>query len=297
MNILTSALPSPAIVAVPRPRGFWYGVMQRLSRDPVTLCCAAILIAIVLVAIFAPYLAPYDPTKQSVALRLKPPGYVGHWLGTDELGRDLMSRLIYGGRYSLFMGFLPVFVATMIGGTLGIIAGYAGGWTNSIIMRVIDVFYAFPSVLLAVAISGALGGGTANGLLALCLIFIPPVARVAESVTMQIRTHDFVEAARVTGAGFFQILWGQVLANVTGPILVYASSLISISIIIASGLSFLKLGVTPPNAEWGLMLSALRQSVYVAPVNAILPGVMIFITSICFNLMSDGIRTAMNVKN
>lgn len=163
-------------------------------------------------------------------------------------------------------------------------------------MRVIDVFYAFPSVLLAVAISGALGGGTVNGLLSLCLIFIPPIARVAESVTMQIRTHDFVEAARVTGASFHQILWGQVLANVTGPILVYASSLISISIIIASGLSFLGLGVTPPNAEWGLMLSALRQSVYVAPVNAILPGVMIFLTSICFNLMSDGIRTAMNVK-
>ncbi len=297
MNIFTSALPAPAIVAVPRPRGFWYGVMQRLSRDPVTLCCAAILLTIILVAIFAPYLAPYDPTKQSIVLRLKPPGYQGYWLGTDELGRELMSRLIYGGRYSLFMGFLPVFVATLIGGTLGIIAGYAGGWTNSIIMRVIDVFYAFPSVLLAVAISGALGGGTVNGLLALCLIFIPPVARVAESVTMQIRTHDFVEAARVTGAGFFQILWGQVLANVTGPILVYASSLISISIIIASGLSFLGLGVTPPNAEWGLMLSALRQSVYIAPLNAILPGVMIFITSICFNLMSDGIRTAMNVKS
>lgn len=296
-GVLTSGLAAPTIVAVPRPRGFWYGVMIRLSRDPVTLACAAILLAIVLVAIFAPYLAPFDPTKQSIVMRLKPPGTGAHWLGTDELGRDLLSRLIYGGRYSLFMGFLPVFVATMIGGTLGIIAGYAGGWINSVIMRVIDVFYAFPSVLLAVAISGALGGGTVNGLLSLCLIFIPPIARVAESVTMQIRTHDFVEAARVTGAGFHQILWGQVLANVTGPILVYASSLISISIIIASGLSFLGLGVTPPNAEWGLMLSALRQSVYIAPVNAILPGVMIFLTSICFNLMSDGIRTAMNVKN
>jgi peptide/nickel transport system permease protein len=228
--------------------------------------------------------------------RLKPPGSPGHLLGTDELGRDLLTRLIYGGRLSLFMGFSPVLVATLIGGVLGILAGFAGGWVNTAIMRTMDVFYAFPSVLLAVAISGALGGGMFNGLLSLSLIFIPSIARVSESVTMQIRTQDFVEAARATGAYPHQILLGHVLKNVVGPIFVYTSSLISVSIVIASGLSFLGLGVSPPEAEWGLMLSNLRQSVYVAPINAVLPGIMIFVTSVCFNLMSDGLRSAMNVK-
>ena len=194
------------------------------------------------------------------------------------------------------MGFVPVSIATLVGGTLGILAGYAGGPVNTVIMRTMDVFYAFPSVLLAVAISGVLGGGMLNGLIALTLIFVPSIARVSESITMQVRTQDFVDAARATGAYPHQILIGHVLKNVIAPILVFASSLISISIVIAAGLSFLGLGVAPPQPEWGLMLSTLRQSIYVAPLNAVLPGVMIFITSMCFNLMSDGFRNAMDVK-
>jgi peptide/nickel transport system permease protein len=279
-----------------RPRSYWAGVITRLSRDPVTLVCGAILIAIVLAAIFAPYLGLDDPYKSSIVRRLKPPGTAGHLLGTDELGRDLLTRLIYGGRLSLLMGFLPVLVATLIGGTLGVLAGYAGGILNTAIMRTIDVFYAFPSVLLAVAISGVLGGGVFNGLISLTLIFIPSIARVSESITMQVATQDFVEAARATGAYPHQILIGHILKNVIGPILVFSSSLISISIVIAAGLSFLGLGVSPPQAEWGLMLSTLRPAIYVAPLNAVLPGVMIFITSMCFNLMSDGFRNAMDVK-
>jgi peptide/nickel transport system permease protein len=262
----------------------------------VTLICAVILIAIVLAAIFAPFLGLEDPYKTSIVRRLKPPGTPGYPLGTDELGRDLLTRLIYGGRLSLLMGFIPVLVATLVGGTLGILAGYAGGLVNTAIMRTMDVFYAFPSVLLAVAISGVLGGGVVNGLISLTLIFIPSIARVSESVTMQVGTQDFVDAARATGAYPHQILLGHVLKNVIGPILVFASSLISISIVIAAGLSFLGLGVSPPQAEWGLMLSTLRPTIYVAPLNAILPGVMIFITSMCFNLMSDGFRNAMDVK-
>jgi peptide/nickel transport system permease protein len=279
-----------------KSRNFWQDVARKLARDPVTLVCLAILIAILVIAVLAPVIAPADPFKTSMVNRLKPPGTGRFLLGTDELGRDLLSRLIYGGRLSLFMGFMPVFVATLVGGSLGILAGFAGGWVNTAIMRTIDVFYAFPSVLLAVAISGALGGGVVNGLISLTLVFIPSIARVSESVTIQVRTQDFVEAARATGAYPYQILLSHVLKNVTGPIFVYASSLISVSIVIASGLSFLGLGVSPPEAEWGLMLSNLRQSVYVAPINSILPGVMIFVTSLCFNLTSDGFRSAMNVK-
>jgi peptide/nickel transport system permease protein len=228
--------------------------------------------------------------------RLKPPGTSGHWLGTDELGRDLFARLIYGGRVSLAMGLAPVAIATFLGGALGITAGYYGKWVNGLIMRVVDVFYAFPSVLLAVAMAGALGSGIFNSLISLTLVFIPPIARVAESVTTQIRDQDFVEAARATGASSFRIIVEHLLANVTGPILTYASSLVSVAIIIASGLSFLGLGASPPTADWGLMLNTLRQAIYVAPVNAVLPGVMIFAASVSFNLLSDSLRGAMDIK-
>ena len=280
----------------PVSRSFWQTAWRRLARDRVALVCGSILLLILLAAIFAPLIAPYDPYRTSMTRRLLPIGDARHWLGTDELGRDLLSRLIYGGRMSLFMGFAPVFLATMIGGTLGIVAGYCGGAINMAIMRITDVFYAFPSVLLAVAISGVLGAGLVNSLVSLTLVFTPPIARVAESVTTQIRNQDYVEAARATGASGWRIVFGHVLSNVTGPILIYASSMISVAIVIASGLSFLGLGVSPPNAEWGLMLNTLRQSIYVAPVNAILPGIMIFVTSMSMNLISDSLRSSMDVK-
>jgi len=285
-----------APVFVAAQRGYWSNVFSRLRRDPVTIVCVSIVLAIILAAIFAPWVAPHDPYKTSMLKRLAPVGTPGFVIGTDELGRDMLTRLIYGGRVSMFTAIAPVFLALSIGGTLGIIAGFVGGKTNMIIMRTTDVFYAFPSILLAIAISGALGGGILNAVISLTLIFVPPICRVAETVTTQARNLDFVAAARATPASTFRILRVHVLGNVLGPILIYASSLVSVSIIIASGLSFLGLGVTPPEADWGLMLNTLRQSIYVAPVNAALPGVMIFVTGMCFNLMSDGLRTAMDVK-
>jgi peptide/nickel transport system permease protein len=165
-----------------------------------------------------------------------------------------------------------------------------------LIMRVTDVFYAFPSVLLAVAISGALGAGIMNAILALTLVFVPQIIRVAESVTTGVRNLDFVDAARASGASAFTIVRVHVLGNVLGPIFVYATSLISVCMILASGLSFLGLGTRPPEPEWGLMLNTLRTAIYVQPWLAALPGVMIFITSIAFNLLADGLRSAMDVK-
>jgi peptide/nickel transport system permease protein len=297
---MTDATLSPTLAkAAPAPRSvsYWQGVRRRILRDPVTVACGVILLLIVLAAIFAPLIAPHDPYRTSMIRRLLPPGSPNHLLGTDELGRDMLSRLIYGGRISLAMGFIPVVLATLIGGFLGVVAGYLGGRWNMLIMRVMDVFYAFPSVLLAVAISGALGAGPVNGLIALTLVFIAPIARVSESVTTQVRSEDFVDAARATGAASWRIVTEHVLPNVLGPIMIYASSLISVAIVLASGLSFLGLGVSPPNADWGLMLNTLRQAIYVAPQNAVLPGAMIFVTSMCFNLMSDGLRAAMDVKS
>ncbi len=227
--------------------------------------------------------------------RLKPPGFMGHPLGTDEPGRDMLSRLICGGRLSWLMGIAPVLVSLGIGGVLGVMAGFAGGWVNMAIMRATDVFYAFPSALLAVAISGALGAGIYNAILSLSLVFIPQIIRVAETVTTGVRNLDYVESARASGAGAAVIV--RVLPNVLGPIFVHATSLIGASMILAAGLSFLSLGTKPPEAEWGLMLNTLRTAIYSQPVLATLPGLCIFATSFCFNTASDGLRAAMDVRS
>ncbi len=280
----------------PAPRGYWGNVWQRLRYDYVTLFFLALIILIVLSAVFAPLLAPFDPNKASMAHRLKPLFYRTNYLGTDEQGRDILSRLLYGGRTSLLMGILPVMVATVVGGLFGVVAGYAGGRLGMIIMRGMDVFFAFPSVLLAVAISGSLGGGMINQLITLTVVLTPPLCRVAETATSQIRGMDFVDAARATGASTVSILFHHILVNAVSPVLVYASTLVSASILLASGLSFLGLGVSPPTPDWGLMLSTLRQAIYVQPVVCAMPGVAILITSVAFNLVSDGLRQAMDVK-
>jgi len=289
-------VPGTATPLVIPARGYWRRVGRQLSREPVTMVCAMLLALIFLAAIFADYLAPADPYKTSMLLRLKPFGFRGHLLGTDELGRDLLSRLLYGGRLSLLMGVSPVIAALAVGATLGIVAGFVGGAVNTMIMRTVDVFYAFPSVLLAIAISGSLGAGIPNAILSLTIVFIPPIARVAESVTTGVRNLDYVGAARASGAGALSIMRIHVLRNVLGPIFVYATSLISVSIILASGLSFLGLGVEPPHAEWGLMLNTLRPAIYLNPAVAALPGAAILVTSICFNLLTDGLRQAMDVR-
>lgn len=293
-----SAITDSVAAAVPAKagKGYWTSVWSRLLQDRVAMVALAVILLIVLAAIFAPYIAPADPFKGSMLRRLKPIGYPGYPLGGDELGRDMLSRLIYGGRLSIFMGVVPVLFAFIAGSAIGVIAGYVGGWINTLLMRVIDIFFAFPSVLLAIALSGALGAGILNSIVSLTIVFIPPIARVAESVTTQIRTRDYVEAARVSGAGAFTIVRVHVLGNVLGPIFVFSTSLISVSMILAAGLSFLGLGVKPPEPEWGLMLNTLRTAVYSQPLVAALPGVMIFMVSISFNLFSDGLRAAMEVK-
>jgi len=285
-----------APIPVTASRGYWASVAIRLTRDPVAMVALAVILTIVLAAIFAPWIAPAEPFKGSMIRRLKPIGFPGYPLGSDELGRDMLTRLIYGGRLSLFIGVTPVFCAFVIGASIGIFAGYLGGWINTLLMRIVDVFFAFPSVLLAIALSGALGAGILNSIVSLTIVFMPQIARVAESVTTQIRSRDYVEAARVSGAGAFTIVRVHVLGNVLGPIFVYATGLISVSMILASGLSFLGLGVKPPEAEWGLMLNTLRTAIYTQPMVAALPGMMIFLTSISFNLFSDGLRSAMEVK-
>jgi peptide/nickel transport system permease protein len=294
MSAIAPAL-VPPVEAVRSP-GYWSGVVRKLSRDPVAIGAGAVILALVLLAIFAPLVAPADPFRTSMIRRLRAIGDPNFILGSDELGRDMLTRLIYGARLSLFMGITPVVAAFFVGSALGIAAGFVGGWLNTVIMRTIDVFYAFPSVLLAIALSGALGAGVLNALVSLTIVFVPQIARVAEAVTTQARSRDYVEAARASGAGAFSIVRVHVLGNVLAPIFVYSTSLIAVSMILASGLSFLGLGTRPPEPEWGLMLNTLRTAIYVQPMVAALPGLMIFITSISFNLFSDSLRSAMDVK-
>jgi peptide/nickel transport system permease protein len=295
-TVLTLPTSEVALARARQGRGYWRNVWARLREDRIAVVVLVVLVAIILSAILAPLLTPHDPLKTSVLQRLKPIGTPGHWLGTDEIGRDLWARMVYGGRLSLLCGVLPVAVALVVGGTLGILAGFAGGVVNSAIMRAMDVLYAFPSILLAIAICGILGSGIRNTILALSVTFIPPMVRISEAVTTQVRSLDFVEAARASGSRIALILRYHILNNVLGPILVYATSLISISIILASGLSFLGLGVSPPSPEWGLMLNSLRPALWVNPLVPALPGVMIFLTSMAFNLTSDSIRQAMDVR-
>jgi|TARA_B110000977_G_scaffold201533_1_gene296677 peptide/nickel transport system permease protein len=295
MTQIAKSFDLPAEIVI-LSRGYWSSVLRRLLKDKVSVACMVVLAIIILATIFAPLLSLYDPAVGTVIHRLKPVGTEGYLLGTDELGRDMVTRLLYGGRMSLLMGILPVLFALLIGGTLGTIAGYAGGRTNAIIMRSTDVVFAFPSVLLAVAIAGALGAGFTNVLVALTVVLIPPVVRITESATTQVRSLDFVEAARASGAGSFTIIRVHILGNILGPVLVYSSSLLSVAIIMAAGLSFIGLGAKPPTPEWGLMLNTLRGAIYSQPLIAALPGVLIFIVSLSFNLLSDGLRSAMDVQ-
>nr|UOZ97074.1 Glutathione transport system permease protein GsiD [Cupriavidus sp.] len=296
MSALSGFPSTSGISPVVASPGYWQTVFRRVMADRVAMVAGLVILFLLFLAVFGPLVAPLDPYQASMMKRLRPIGSEGHLLGTDELGRDMLSRLIVGARLSLFMGITPVICAFVLGSLIGIVAGYAGGLVNTLTMRTIDVFYAFPSVLLAIALSGALGAGVTNSLISLTIVFIPPIARVAESVTTQIRSRDFVEAARASGASAFTIVRVHVLGNVLGPIFVYATSLIAVSMILASGLSFLGLGVKPPEPEWGLMLNTLRTAIYAQPWIAALPGVMIFMTSIAFNLLADGMRSAMEIK-
>jgi peptide/nickel transport system permease protein len=299
MNALSKGADMSVAQALPMVESddsYWRGVGRRLLRDKTTLICSALLIVIFMILVLAPWIAPYEPNVGRAIQRLKPIGFPGHLLGTDELGRDMLTRLMYGGRYSWLIGISPVIMAFMLGGITGIVAGYAGGKINMAIMRTTDVFYAFPSVLLAVSVSGMIGAGILNVVLSLTFVFIPPIIRVAESVTTGVRNLEYVAAARSTGASPASIIFTHVLPNVLGPIFVYATGLVGVSMIVASGLSFLGLGVNPPDPEWGLMLSSLRTAIYNQPLIATLPGACIFVTSICFNFVSDGLRTAMDVR-
>jgi peptide/nickel transport system permease protein len=275
------------------------GATSRVTRRRLGLGAriAAVVIALVVVAaVGAPLLAPDDPVVGETRDRLSGIGASGHVLGTDGQGRDMVSRLIWGARPSLLSGLVPVLFASLVGGVLGLAAGMSGRRWNTVIMRVLDVFYAFPAVLLAIAIATVLGSGSSNAVIALSVILVPPIARLGESETARLRGLDFMEAARASGARTTSITLRHVLPNVAPAIIVYATALVGLSIVYAAGLSFLGLGVSPPTAEWGLMVSDLRQYLFTDPVLVLMPAAAIFVVSVAFNVLGDGLRDVFDVK-
>ncbi|OLT15516.1 ABC transporter permease [Pseudonocardia sp. CNS-139] len=278
------------------PRPYWREVRRRFFTNRAGVVALAGLGLIVVTSVLAPLLAPYDPLVGVATDRLMPPFSGSHVLGTDEQGRDLLTRLLYGGQLSLLAGFVPTVIATVIGTAIGTWSGYKRGASGTVLMRGMDMLYAFPAILLAIAIGASLGGGLLNSILAVSVVFIPPIARVAESATRQVVVQEYMEAARLSGAGSLRLLRTQVLPNVLNQILVYASGLVGVAMLIAAGLSFLGLGSQPPTPEWGYMLNSMRDTLYSAPVNTMLPGLMIFLTSVAFNTASDALRESMDMR-
>ncbi len=257
---------------------------------PSVVVPGAFLAVVVVAAVFAPLVAPDNPLTGSVAERLRGFGASGHLLGTDGEGRDILSRLIWGARPSLIEGVVPVVIAGALGTALGMVAALASGKTHTVVMRTLDVLYSFPAILLAIAMAAALGAGVTNSVVALSIVLIAPIARMADTEVQRMRSADYMEAARASGASWWRIATRQVLPIIGPVVLVYCTALVGLSVVFAGGLSFLGLGVAPPQAEWGSMLNDLSQDLYNAPVLTLVPAVMIFVTSIAFNLLGDGLR-------
>ncbi len=257
-----------------------------------------VVVAISLLIVYlAPVIAPYNPVAIiDSANRLAPIGSPGHPLGTDYLGRDLLSRMLWGGQVSLLTGIIPVLISGVLGTALGIVAGFFGERLDNLIMRVLDVVFAFPSLLLAIAIVSALGPGLLNALLAITIVQVPQYARLVRSSVLSLKEREFITAARAMGARNSRMLVMHVLPNALAPILVYGTLAVGRTVIFAAGLSFLGLGVEPPTPEWGAMLAEGRSVLSNAPHVSTVPGLAIFIVTLCFNLLGEGLRDALDPR-
>lgn len=285
---------SPAWAAL---REFWY----YFSVNKGAVVGLTVFLLTILVAVFAPLLAPYDPTQVFSQYILRPPswqerGLPQFFLGTDEVGRDILSRLIHGARYSLTIGLVVVSIALVAGVTLGVIAGYFRGWIDALIMRIMDIILAFPSLLLALVVVSILGKGLFNSMLAIALVLQPHFARLARAAVMSEKTREYVVSARVAGAGHLRLMLVTILPNCLGPLIVQATLSFSNAILEAAALGFLGLGAQPPTPEWGTMLARAREFITSAWWVVTMPGLAILITVLAINLIGDGLRDALDPK-
>lgn len=280
-----------------KKRSQWREVWRMLKKNKMALLGLGILVILVLLALFADVIADYDTVviKQNLANRLKGPS-AEHWLGTDEFGRDIFARLIHGARVSLKVGIIAVGISIILGGILGALAGFYGGKIDNIIMRVMDVFLAVPSILLAIAIVSALGPSIINLMVAISISSVPRYARIVRASVLSIRDQEFVEAARAIGANNARIIFRHIIPNSLAPVIVQGTLGVASAILSTAGLSFIGLGIQPPAPEWGSMLSGGRQYLRYAWWVTTFPGVAIMITILSLNLLGDGLRDALDPR-
>lgn len=265
------------------------------ARNRLAMLGLGIVLLLVLMAALAPVLAPYDPYTQDLANRLMPPS-AAHWLGTDAFGRDILSRILYGSRLTLMIVALVAVTAPVAGLLIGTVAGYLGGWVDTVLMRVTDVFLAFPKLILALAFVSALGPGIENAIIAIAITSWPPYARIARAETITIRNSDFISAVRLQGASRLRIILGHVVPLCTSSLIVRVTLDMAGIILTAAGLGFLGLGAQPPAPEWGAMIATGRQYVLEQWWVATMPGIAIFVVSLGFNLLGDGLRDVLDPK-
>lgn len=275
--------------------GPWRDAWKAFRKNKTAMAGLGIILFFVLIALLAPWIAPYDFKAQQLVNRLAPPS-AEHWFGTDDLGRDLFTRVIYGARISLWVGFFSVIGSIIVGTALGILAGYYGKWMDMMISRLFDILLAFPSILLAIAIVAILGPSLQNALYAIAIVNIPTYGRLVRAKVLSLKSEEYITAARAIGMKNGRILFSHILPNSLTPIIVQGTLGIATAIIEAAALGFLGLGAQPPDPEWGKMLSDSRQFIQKAPWTVVFPGLSIMLTVLGFNLMGDGLRDVLDPR-
>src|SRR3954469_11239218 len=287
---------APAALPAGRVRTPWREFGRNLRKQRLALAAGGFLVLLLAVALAAPLIVPYDAENYFDYDMLNSPPTALHWFGVDSLGRDVLSRVLMGSRISLAAGFVSVAVGTVLGSLAGLVAGYYEGWWDRIIMRLCDVLFAFPGILLAIGIVAILGGGMANVIVAVAVFSIPTFARLVRGNTLALKHLTFIEAARSIGASNWTIIARHIFPGTVSAVVVYFSLRIGTSIITAASLSFLGMGAQPPTPEWGAMLDQARSDMLTAPHEAIFPALAIFFTVLAFNLLGDGLRDALDPK-
>lgn len=272
-----------------RPRGWMQEFGIWLRSDLRGALSLSFLVVLLTISALAPWIAPYSPTAQDFNLTMAPMS-ASHWLGADDLGRDTLSRLMYGGMASLYASFLAVSIAIAIGVPVGLVAGYLGGWIDEAISRVIDSFLSFPAIVLAIAVTGALGIGLTNGMISVGIVFSPQLARLVRARTLVVRNELYVDAARCFGVSTRRILWRHVMPNTIQPVIVQVTLLLAAALLAEASLSFLGLGIQPPDPSWGAMLARAYQNMEIAPEQMYPPGLAILVTALAFNALGESLR-------
>jgi len=285
----TTVVPVPVVGRRARRFGF-----RREWRNPIGMVGAAIVLLTVLMAVLAPLIAPYEPSRQGMGRLMAPSAE--HLMGTDELGRDVFSRIIYGARVSLQVGAISVILALAVGGTLGILAGFYRGWLDDWLMRLVDILFAFPGLVLAIVIAGLLGPSRTNAMIAIGIVYAPAFARVIRGSVLGVMAEPYVESSRVVGASDWRIMLRHLLPNIMAPIIVMTTVYLSTAILSEAALSFLGLGTQPPEPSWGGMLNAARRFMELAPWLAIFPGGAIMLVVLGFNFLGDGLRDILDPR-